>query len=249
MTGPSFSRSSSPGDLFGFAPARFVRLGMPGGYTRLGGPTVWAFRVSSLLSLLPHSGERLAALESWFWLAAAVFGVLAPVSGFLAWQVGQYRGRIERTTAEREASMRRAIEAARPPGAVQPRPLARQVTPAQREKIVGALSGKPSARVVVAFVQGDADGQRFAGGIADALRASGWEVDGPGPVDWGANNPVGHGVVVKDGNAPPPGAILLWGAFTAAGIQMGALAKPEMPAASRCHGPSARHQSPSASVT
>jgi hypothetical protein len=102
--------------------------------------------------------------------------------------------------------------------------------PAQRDKIVAALSGKPAARVLVAFVQGDDDGRQFAGEIVEILRAAGWNVDGPGAVDWSPNNPIGYGVVVRDANIPPPGAIQLWGAFKDAGITLGAIAKPEAPA-------------------
>jgi len=183
----------------------------------------------SWTSLLPQSGDRLASLEWWFWVAAVAFGVLAPASGLVAYQVGQYRGRLERAAAEREESTRRLLETAKRAKEFQAQP-PRLITPAQYDQLVAALSGKRGARVLVAFVQGDGEGQQFAQDIASVLRASGWDVEGPSATTWTSNNPVGHGIVVHDGNHPPAGAILLWGAFKTAGILMGALAKPETPA-------------------
>lgn len=53
-------------------------------------------------SLLPPSPDRLSSIEWWLWFAAYAFGILAPVAGFVAYQISNYRGRIERSAAEAE---------------------------------------------------------------------------------------------------------------------------------------------------
>ena len=181
--------------------------------------------------MLPESGDHLASLEWWLWIAAVAFGVLAPASGLIAYQIGQHRGRLERAAAEREESTRKLIEAAKKAKSAepQPAPVARQITADQQEKLVAALSGKKGVKVIVAFGEGDGEGQQFALEITNVLKTSGWDVEGPAGGTWAPNNPIGQGIVVKDGNSPPSGAIPLWGAFTDAGIQMGAMAKPETP--------------------
>src|SRR5262249_23583466 len=174
---------------------------------------------------MPQSADRLASLEWWLWIVAGVFAVLAPASGLVAYQIGQYRGRLERTAVTRPSLAPPRPETERLAKPPEQHPLGRRITQSQHARLVARLSGHKGARVVVAFVQGDAEGEGFAQQVVDVLKASGWDVEGPGGGNWTPNNPVGHGFVVKDGNAPPDGAILLWGAFKDAGITMGAVAK------------------------
>jgi hypothetical protein len=154
--------------------------------------------------------------------AYAVMATPAPVPG------GGDRAQVEPAARPEPSSLPAQAMTAAP--SAEPDPSARHISPAQRDALIAALSGKQGAKVVVAFVQDDREGQAYALEITDLLKASGWDVTGPGGGTWAPQQPVGQGVVVQDGNSPPPGAIALVRAFGDAGIRMGAVVKPETPA-------------------
>jgi hypothetical protein len=97
----------------------------------------------------------------------------------------------------------------------------RTVDEAQRQLIIQSLVGKPAGQIAITAHPGAEDSVEFAKAIATSLSMVGWQIEGrqirraaPKSLD-----PVrGIAVVVRDRGAPPPQALQLKAALTAAHI-------------------------------
>ena len=188
------------------------------------------------MSIFPGWGS-LESTINWYWgfhVAGLVLIFLLALSEILAFVYGKradtLRGIAESTRAEKrqqeineanafhateiEALKKEMEQAERKPGAFQREPTDRQLSPAQGNALIQALSPFRGQKVRVICGVNDAEGCRFAEAFKAVFVASGWNCDGVTQAAYTRSHPVGIEVTVNQaegqaGRIPQPAERLI----------------------------------------
>jgi hypothetical protein len=184
-------------------------------------------------SYLPSAPDTLSRIEWWLWFGVAFSAIVTAIVGFLAWEVGRHRTKVEKESLqgelwealeERDVKAKQLEEmiadAEKRAARLESKQAPRRLTPTQRKQISELLKGVAHAKVVVTAVLGDGEAIRYANDLVEALGQAGWTVDGVNQAVYAPNNPVGLLIRVKDKNNPPQGTIEIGSAIKKVGLQI-----------------------------